>query len=133
MMTIDPKTGVLKIGCDTITPSMRKQQFLDSAVGGTAKEVVRNGEWTTYTILIPDTDQNVALTIRFNNDCLFQVQFAILDSSEFLKTWRDTTGEDDKARVTSYCSPYSDCHHVSLAGARYHRKLTREPAAATGF
>jgi hypothetical protein len=72
-MTIDPKTGNLLLGDESLGPTSQERDFLQSASGVSAKQVVKTPTTISYEIwLPPDSGREVGAVLKFARDGALQ-------------------------------------------------------------
>jgi hypothetical protein len=72
-MTIDPNTGELVLGAESLGPTSQERDFLQSAIGVSAKQVMKMPTAIWYEIWLPaDAGREVGAVLKFARDGALQ-------------------------------------------------------------
>ena len=141
-MTIDQTTGdftLPEVGA-SITPALRRSQFLASAAFSGASVSVQNEPWCSYRLpAIPQPDADLAVVVQFHGEHLVAVTLSH-GAIRFGSSWSDWSQECELARKAfherwlattlhlspgdypwgSVCSDYDPRGGFSSITVRYH-------------
>lgn len=101
-MNINSETGALCIGGEVIRPKISRREFLSSPFGSVARQVVHNGPYSTFHVMVSEEDRRIGILFSFVNDDLSQVSFTPGLPENFvgpLDLWSEKMTEDGASRA----------------------------------
>jgi hypothetical protein len=101
---INPSTGSITFneGALNISPTLKKNEFLDSSLFKDAEEVGIKGEYGSWAILVDETNQmKIGVCLRFQKERLTSI--TLIDSDEaYGESWNDWSEEKELKRKESH-------------------------------
>ena len=100
---INPNTGNIEFSEPpvSIKPSLSLSAFLSSPLGITARLILKNGPWSTFSVFAKSCGQDFAVTLIFSNNMLLEAHIAMCWDGDSWKIWSEKSEHEKKLRHDS--------------------------------